>query len=250
MSEANVGGSRKTGYDEDNRNEIVYKNTRMFFNLSATLNSKRKMIFLGSGAEYDLRYYQPKMKEEYFGVHIPEDAYGFSKYICSKYIEKTDNIVNLRLFGVFGKNEDYEYKFISNTIVKNLFGLPCVICQNIRFDYLYILDLMRVLEYFIDNEVKYSIYNVTPNESIDLLTIAEKVNHISGNQFGIIVKNSGMNTEYSGDNSRLVNEIGNIFTSYDNSIKELYAWYKFNLDKIDRKVIETDEYMKHCRIKK
>ena len=71
--------------------------------------------------------------------------YGFSKYLISQYIEKSDNCVCLRLFGVFGKYEDYEYKFISNAIVKNLLQMPIRIRQNVYFDWLYINDLMKIV---------------------------------------------------------------------------------------------------------
>ena len=223
----------------------------MFFNLAAALNSERRMISLGTGAEYGHRYYQPKMREDYFGTHIPEDAYGFSKYVCAKYIENSNNIINLRLFGVFGMYEDYEFKFISNSIVKNLLNLPIEICQNVYFDYLYIEDLVRIIECFITNEPSAKVYNVTPSDSIDLLTIVNIINRISGTPSAVKVLNEGLNTEYSGDNARLTNELGEkIFTPYEDAIKELYEWYKFNIDKIDRQVIEKDECIKKCRVKK
>jgi len=222
---ANVGGSRKTGYDKLNKDEVVCKNTKMFFNLADTLNGEKRMIFLGSGAEYDLRYYKPKMKEEYFGMHIPEDAYGYSKYICMKYIENSSNIINLRLFGVFGKYEDYNYRFISNVIIKNLFDLPIVINQNVYFDFLYINDLLKIVEYFIHNKGKYKDYNVTPTNSIDLITIANKINQISKKSSEIIINNEGLNNEYSGDNARLLGELGDFkFTTYAESFKELYKY--------------------------
>ena len=127
-------------------------NTRMFSNLVSNSSKFKKMIFLSSGLVYDIRYYQPKMKEEYFGNHIPSDEAGFSKYLSAKQIEKSSNIIELRLFGVFGKYEDYSIRFISNAICKALFDLPITIKQNRKFDYLYIEDLMPILQYFINND--------------------------------------------------------------------------------------------------
>jgi len=245
---ANVGGSRKTAYDQG-QTDIIQKNLAMFFNLVGAMNKDTRMIFLGSGAEYTRGHYEPKMKEDYFGKHIPEDSYGFSKYICSKYIELSENIVNLRLFGVFGKYEDYEFKFISNAIVKNLLGLPITINQNIHFDYLYINDFLKIVEHFINQVPKQKLYNATRGETIDLITIANKINRVAEKQSEIIVKREGLNREYSADNSKLLKEIGGFnFTAFDQAIKELYSWYKSNLDKINKAEIIKDGYIKYCQI--
>jgi UDP-glucose 4-epimerase len=246
---ASVGGTRRTGYDQD-KTDVVYKNLAMFFNLAQNLDSKRRMVVLGSGAEYDLRNYQPRMVEDYFGAHIPADAYGFSKYACSKYIEKAENLVDLRLFAVYGKHEDYEYRFISNAIVKNLLGLPIVINQNVYFDFLYIEDLVRILEYFIGHKPKHKFYNVATGQTADLLTIAREINRISGKPSEIIVKNDGLNTEYSADNARLLREIrGLSFTPREKALERLHAWHKNNLSKVNLQAIEKDEYIRYCRTK-
>ena len=111
-----------------NRNETRKKETtaydaldgnlRMFFNLERCKNYYGKMFYFGSGAEYDRMHYVPNMSENYFGTYIPKDAYGFSKYIMSKTCESNDNIFDLRLFGVYGKYEEWERRFVSNAICK------------------------------------------------------------------------------------------------------------------------------------
>ena len=137
---ASVGGNRK--YDDSP--EVVEKNVRMFFNIAENRKHFKKMIHLGSGAEYSKGSMPSNVKENYFGKFIPEDYYGFSKYVISKYIENLDNnkkmgnIYCLRLFGVFGPFEDYTYKFISNSILKNFLQLPITIMQNVYFDWIYI----------------------------------------------------------------------------------------------------------------
>jgi len=246
---ASVGGSRKTGYDTG-KADVISTNLRMFFNLVRSTDNVQRMIFFGSGAEYGKDHYKPKMKEDYFGAHIPDDDYSFSKYVCTKFIENSRNIVNLRIFGMFGKYEDYEFKFISNAIIKNLFKLPIVINQNVFFDYMYINDAIKIIESFISNEPKYRIYNLTTGKTIDLVTIAKTINEISDFKSEIIIKNPGLNAEYSGDNSRLLAEINLNFTPFEHSIKELYDYYKSILHTIDRKVIEKDEYIKYCYTKK
>ncbi len=244
---AYVGGSRKTAYDI-NATDIVAKNFLMFCNLARNLDSRRRMIFLGSGAEYDFRYYKPRMHEGYFGKHVPDDAYGFSKYACSKYIEKSENIINLRLFGIYGKYEAYEYRFISNAILKNILGLPIVINQNVYFDYLYVNDLVKIIEYFIMHKTQYKFYNVGTGKTIDLITIANKINRISTKPSRIIIKNKGLNAEYSADNARLLKVLkGYKFTPFDQALEELYSFHRGNLANVDRVAIKKDEYLKFCR---
>ena len=129
-------------------NGIFYANTRMVFNLFANADKFGKMIILGSGGIYDLRNYTPKMSENSYTNHIPEDEHGFFRYVTGKYIENMDNVVDLRLFGVFGKYEDYAIRFISNAMCKAVFDLPITVKQNRKFDYLYINDFMPVLGIF------------------------------------------------------------------------------------------------------
>ena len=195
------------------------------------------MIHIGSGAEYDKSRSIARISESEFGKNIPKDEYGRYKYNCSKQIEESDNITCLRLFGCFGKYEDYQTRFISNAICRSIFGLPIKIAnKNVVFSYLYINDFARVLEHFIENKARHKFYNVVPDETVDLLTIARKVNEISGEKTPIVVKNPGIGNEYSGDNSRLREEIPCFeFTPMEQSLRELYNWYKQNREEIDVK---------------
>ena len=123
--------------------KVFYENTRIFFNLVRNSDYFQKMLVIGSGAIYDMRHYQPKMKEEYFDTHVPIDEHGLCKYVCGKYIQQVDNIIDLRIFGIFGKYEDYAIRFISNMICKAIFDLPLTMKQNRKFDYIYIEDLIQ-----------------------------------------------------------------------------------------------------------
>ena len=217
-------------------------NTRMFFNIVRNAENFKKMIFLGSGLTYDMRYYRPKMKEEYFDTHVPVDEGGFSKYIISKYIEKVDNIIELRVFGIFGKYEDYAIRFISNAICKTLFDLPITIKQNRKFGYIFIDDLMPIIDHFLVNKGGYCCYNVTPDESVELKAIAESVLKISGKNIPINISQDGLGTEYSGDNTRLRKEIKHLFfINIDKAITNLFNWYSENRDSINKEVLLYDK---------
>lgn len=223
--------------------EQLYHNTRMFFSLARNSDKFQKMIYLGSGLVYDQRNYEPKMKEEYFDKHVPEDEGGFSKYIISKYIESHKNIVELRVFGIFGKHEDYAIRFISNLACKAVYDLPLTMNQDRMFDYIYIDDLMPIMEHFIENTPKnFNIFNVTPDKAIELLSLAEKIKEISGKELPIVVKKDGLGVEYSGDNLRLKEEMPNLkFMPIEDAIKDLYEWYTKNKKNINKKLLLEDK---------
>jgi len=218
-----IGGSRK----EEHVDSSLSGNLKIFFNLLKNKDKFKKMIHFGSGAEYDKSKPIIKVKETDLGKTIPKDEYGFFKYICSKYIEKEEKIVCIRIFGLFGKYEDYRYRFISNAVVNNLKGLPIMMNQNVFFDYVYINDFVKIVDYFINHKAKHKFYNIGTGKKIDILTIANKINKISDKKSKIEVRNTGLNNEYTCDNSRLMNELKKFsFTDFDKSLVELYNWYK------------------------
>lgn len=222
--------------------KVLYENTRMFFNLARNAGRFGKMLVIGSGAIYDMRHYRPKMKEDYFDAHVPADEHGLCKYVCGKYIEKADNITDLRVFGIYGKYEDYAIRFISNMICKALFGLPLTVKQNRRFDYIWVEDLAPVLEHFLETGGAHKAYNVTPDESVELLALARLVLKVSGKDLPIRVAQEGLGTEYSGDNSLLRSEMkGFSFTPYETAVRKLYAWYEGSKGSIDREALLLDK---------
>jgi len=221
---------------------IFLQNSKMFFNLLQNQDRFEKLINIGSGAIYDTRNPLSKIPETFAGKNIPQDEHGFCKYVEGKIIEKSSNIVDLRVFGIFGKYEDYAIRFISNALCKAAFDLPITIKQNRKFDYIYVKDLMPILDYFIENNTEFNAYNITPDNSITLVELAEKVLRITGKNLPVIIAQKGMGPEYSGDNFRLKNEISSLsYTPIDEAITELYAWYNQNREKINKEFLLFDK---------
>jgi GDP-L-fucose synthase len=221
---------------------ILNNNLRMFYNIARLKDHFGKLISLGSGAEYSRFQCHPNTKEDFFDTFVPPDDYGFSKYIISKYIEKSDNIYNLRLFGIFGKYEDWEIRFISNACCKALYDMPITIKQNVVFDYLWINDFVKICDWFINNSPSERIFNATNGKKFDLITLAKKVLKASGKNLEIIINKEGMGSEYSADNKKLLNTIPNLeFTDIDISIHELYQWYENNKNIIDKTKLLYDK---------
>jgi len=209
-------------------------NCRMFFNLARNSAQFGKMICLGSGAEYDRRHYRSRMTEDYFDTHVPVDDYGFSKYICAKAVSSYPNICELRLFAVFGRYESWEVRFLSNACCRAIWDLPVVIPQNVFFDFLDVRDFGRVVQWFIEHTPRMRHYNVCSGKAPDLKSLAEKVVAVSGKNLEIQVKSQGLGREYSGDNTRLLEEIGDFrFRPIEESIRDLYHWYLERKDIID-----------------
>lgn len=239
---SNRGGGRDSGNEN-----IVHQNLRMFFNIAKHSGKVNKIIHFGSGAEYGKHKPIIDVIEEDADIAIPLDEYGFYKSVCSKFIAQSDNNLNLRVFGCYGEYENYEYKFISNAIVKNLLHMPITINQNVFFDYVYIGDLVKIIDWFIHNVTHQQIYNLTSGKKIDLLSLAHLVNQTSDFQSEIKIINDGYNYEYTSNNSRLLNVLGQYqFTAHSEAIIRMRTYYRSILESIDRKKIEADPYLKLC----
>lgn len=246
-----AGNARPTG-TEDNGSTIAENNLRMFFHLVENLHSAAQLIYFGSGAEFNKQRSLHKVSERDLGESIPLDSYGFSKYVMARFTEKSDQITCLRVFGLYGQYEDYAYKFISNSIVKNILRQAITMNQNVIFDYLYIEDLLAIVKQLIRKKSIYRTMNVTPTDSIDLLRIARIVNEIGNYQSDVVVLNEGYNREYTGDNSRLVTEMGHnfLFTPYEVGIAKLYHYYESHADQLDLPLILQDPYLKFTQLRK
>lgn len=223
-------------------NNIFYADMRMFLNLLQNSDRYKKMIVLSSGAIYDQRFEIKKVKEEDYKLHLPVDEHALFRRVSADYIAQSDKVIELRIFGIFGPCEDYAIRFISNAICKSIFNLPITIKQNRKFDYIYVEDLIAILDYFLKNSTKYKAYNLTPNKSVELLQLAEMVLDISKAELPILVKSTGLGLEYSGDNTLLRQEIKNLkFTPHKIAIEKLYNWYIKNKQSIDRELLLTDK---------
>lgn len=241
---ANEGGSRKFFAKSD----VIGNNLKMFFHLERCLNEKQKLISFGSGAQYNKQRDLDKVKEEQIGEVIPTDDYGYSKYVISRYCKDKSNIISPIIFGLFGQYEDYTFKFISNAIVKNILKMPIEINQNVIFDYLFLDDFLNIMDQLIINELKYNEFNITPSQSIDLVTLAQTINECSETKSEIIVKHHGLNYNYTGDNARLLENFPNYkFMDYKTAIDKLYQYYKSNIEYLDIASVKADSLLNQCK---
>lgn len=220
--------------------DILNSSLRMFYNFEKNKASFGRMYYLSSAAEYDRRKLDVMVREESFGTYIPTDSYGFTKYIMHKEAEKDNNIYGLSLFGVYGKYEEWQRRFISSNIVRSLKGLPMTLSQNAMFDFLYVDDLCKIVEWFIGHEPKHKHYNVCTGQPVALLDLAEMINGVSGLGREIQIAKAGWQSEYSGDNSRLLAEMGQFhFADKKRSIEAMWNYYAEHIDEFDEKNLKT-----------
>lgn len=229
--------------------QVLESILRMYYSIYKNLDLLDQFINFGSGAEYSKTRDLKKVKEEDLGENVPQDNYGLGKLICNQLSKRNKKIVTLLPFGIFGPGEDYRFKFISNSIVKNLLGLPIKIKQNVVFDYLYISDLTEIIKFFLSNNKYYGDYNLTTTQSISLTEIVDIINKISDRPSIVSVINKRMNFQYTGSNDKLKKTIKKLFiTSYEEAIKKLYQYYSA-MENIDKNSIIEDKYLKIVKTK-
>lgn len=215
--------------NDDTFEHLFEDSLHIFANFYSLRDQFGKMIYSGSGAEYDKQRDICMIKESEIGKFLPNDAYGLSKYLINELAKTTDNIFNLRIFACYGPNESPD-KFISHAIQSCLDGKAITIRQDCYFDYLYIDDYIKYLMYFIENTPKYHDYNATSGIRIKLSTIAQIVNNLMGNTKPIEINSSGLNKEYTANNSRIALETGiTELIPITEGIKKLIEWKMKNV---------------------
>lgn len=221
---------------------LLHNNLRMFFNLERNRHLVERMVVIGSGAIYDNRHYGTKRKEQSYEDHVPIDDHGLAKYVIEKALEGSQNIFDLRVFGIYGKYEDYQIRFISNMVCKALLGVPLTVKQDRNFDYLFVDDLAPVVAGVLDSGLPWRSINVTPDESTSLVAIAHMVLEVAGRMdLPVIVAQPGLGLEYSGDNSRLRQWKPDLeLTPLRTGIERLVAWYRQNWHTVDKTRLEVD----------
>jgi GDP-L-fucose synthase len=240
---ANRGGGRNT-LDMEN---VAEYNLRMFFHIAKHASPARRMIHLGSGAEYGKEHPIVLAREEEADRSLPRDSYGFYKAVCSRYIQRSEGIVNLRIFGCYGPYEDYRYKFITNAVVKSLLGMPITIHRNVRFDYLYIDDLLRMVEHFLFHPPRHRVYNASSGRPVELRELAELVRELCANPHPVRVLHPDMGPEYSGDNSRILSETGIApLTPHREAVAALCRHFRSRLRQLDLETVREDPYLHRC----
>jgi GDP-L-fucose synthase len=221
----------------------------MYFNLLHSRPAGCVMYSLCSGSAYAREHWREQMSEDYLGQHLPSDGQGFSKFVMACHSRQLDDVVTLRLFGIFGEHEDYRYKFISNTIAKRLCGLDVALVRNALYHYLDVADFCDIVTQMIDLDIRSGEYNVTPDVALELTRIIDVIDTHLGIDTGHRVLAPGLGTPYTGSNARLRRALGDLrFTPFADSVKRLVAHHRRHRSALDRDALERDALMQHARV--
>jgi len=214
-------------YSMERQSEIVGDSMRLFLNFFSCRHLFGKMIYTGSGAEYNKLYDISCVKEEKCLDSIPYDGYGLAKYMMNQMALGSRNVYNLRVFGCYGPT-DHESKFITHCIRSNFLNLPITIRKDCYFDYLHVNDLAQIITWAVETDMKYHDYNACSGKKILLSEIAQVVNQIMGvNREINVIDKDGLENEYTGDNSRLIEESHICFRfPIEKGIKDLIEYEK------------------------
>lgn len=204
--------------------EELESNLRMYYSLASQSNHYKKMIYFGSGAEFDKSKPIVRVKEEDFGQSIPKNKYGLGKYIMNEHARKSDNIYNFRLFGTINKYERPNKNVISNLCAKAVFGVPLRLRQDCLFSFVDINDVLPILEKALKIDLSFHDYNLVSDELCFLSDIASMIQVFSNSSEGVVFNQTGHNLEYTATNDRVKTEFNPCFTSIKDSVRAVFNY--------------------------
>ena len=210
----------------DRADRLFAESLRAYFNLRRQADCFGRLLYVGSGAEYDKRRDLLAVTEESVGQSLPADDYGFAKFLMNEDARRSLNVTNLRLFGCYGPT-DAKTKFIRDAIDCCLEGRAITIRQDCLFDYLYVEDLGGILSQMVLAPRLRHDYNICTGEAVALSSIAAIVARQMGNARPIEIARPGMNRAYTASNARFRHDFPDIsFTPLEEGIARQIAWQK------------------------
>ena len=213
-------------------------NLRMYFNLAAQSDKFQKMVYLGSGAEYDKTRPIVNISEDQFGERIPKDKYGFGKFIMNQHCRNSKNIYNLRMFGTLNKYERYTKNVVCNLCAKAVLGLPLTLRQDVRFSWVDIEDVAKAIEYLFEHEVNRNDYNISMPQTYLLSDIVTTIQGFSDRNLITVFNSNGLNKEYTCNTELFTAEFKTCLTPIEVSLSSIYQYMESVRDSIILNVID------------
>lgn len=212
--------------ENDKVEDILDYTMRGLFNLNTHEKEFKKMIYIGSGAEYDKSNDIIEVKESDIGKVIPKDSYGYAKYILNQIAINSKNLYNLRIFGCYGQ-EEQERRLIRSVVTDIMQGKEIEMHQDCYFSYVLVDDLVKVIDWIINNKPKYHEYNICNSQKYKLTELVKIIKQQLNSNIKVNIAKKGLNKEYSGCNKRLLKEMSSFkFTSIEEGIKQEINWIR------------------------
>lgn len=143
-----VSGGRR---GKEETGEVVYQNLLMFENIMKFSYKFGIIINFDSGAIYD-RNSDIYCRKECDLFSVPNDYYGFSKYMIYKRSLQYDNVFNFRIFNIFHVNEEPD-RFIKACFLAKKNDTNVTIFKDKFFDFIYEDDFIKIVRYYLTTPV-------------------------------------------------------------------------------------------------
>ena len=148
---------------------------------------------------------------------MPDDYYGFSKYLIYQRSLQYKNIVNFRIFNIFHVNEEPD-RFIKSCFLSKKNGTKIKIFQDKYFDFVYEDDFIKIIKHYLNHflEKLPKTINISYMKKYKLSEIALMI--LSNNDL-IEIHASMQINNYCG-NGNLLNHLNLELDGLENSIKK------------------------------
>ena len=237
-----ITGGRRLREDTE---EDFYKNIQMFEVLNSCADKVKLLVNFGSGAEYDRGSSIFLAKESDLGRSVPKDFYGFSKYLISRRIQQTEKPwVNFRIFNCFGPGEKKD-RMITSAITNKINNKKIVIHQDKYMDFFYSEDLMKLVDFYLQNinslkEVPKELNLSYENTKFSTLKdIASYIDFTTEPRVGIDTLEKGHGNSYCGNGSQL-KKLGIKFDGLEKGIKNMFDTIKKQNNTVSLKLEEKN----------
>jgi len=193
-----LGGRRL----KEENGDVTHINLLMLENLLKFSHKFKMIINFDSAAIYD-RSTNILNREEYELLTIPNDYYGFSKYVIYQRSLHYNHFYNFRIFNIFHVNEEPE-RFIKSCFNAKKNNTNIEIFEDKYFDFVYEDDFIKIIKYYFDNincpNKLYKTINISYDKKYKLSDIAELIIEDTSK---INIHNNKLLHNYSGDGKLL-----------------------------------------------
>jgi GDP-L-fucose synthase len=194
-----ISGGRRT---KEENGDVTHTNLVMWENILKFSDKFKMIIQFDSGAIYDRATdIMNRVEEDLFTV--PNDYYGFSKYVIYNRSLQFSNIYNFRVFNIFHPNEEPD-RFIKKCFLAKQNNTEITIFEDKYFDFVYEDDFIKIIKHYVDNINNQTVLHKTINICYDTkYKLSDIARIILGSDNNIIINNSACLNNYCGNSNKL-----------------------------------------------
>lgn len=190
-----IGRNNLNGIDD----QITIGNLNMFANLYRNRSKFGRLINMGTGNEFDTVFDNTNVSEDTLFGRMPVASYGYAKNLIARTVMTTPNMVNMRLFGVFGNNEG-PTRFFKRLKAATQ---PFHIFQDHVFDFIWVKDLFPIIDMLVSTNYTHQSINCVYPEKYRLSEMSRMFADIHGIDTDLIMVDSVSDINFSGNPTRL-----------------------------------------------